>query len=244
MRYVTIDWPNFIHKESRMLRIQLIFRAISLVFLMLLSPLCLAGGETIKSPILDRPEILYRAPENLNGLSLAELQAEKATRLRDLTLLREANDEPEVARQKLLKTILEHDDIRLNITHVIPKLIEDYEIEGDFRDALLGYSNTFNVEIRDARKNVHSIDDYKSYDFRFSAVYMSMMFKFNENPEFHKRMLEDMKDPNTVMGKYRKELDESYAKVEHDKYLIQNIYSANELEEAIALIEQEISKRE
>ena len=54
---------------------------------------------------------------------------------------------------------------------------------------------------------------------------------------------EDMQDPSTIMGKYRKELDDSYAKVEHDKYLIQNIYSMDELEEVIALIDQEILKR-
>jgi len=31
--------------------------------------------------------------------------------------------------------------------------------------------------------------------------------------------------------------------VEHDKYLIQNIYSVNELEQAIAAINEEITKR-
>ena len=213
------------------------------ILLFIISSHGLAGGETIKSPILDRVEVVYKPPENMEALSLKQLQTEKASRERDLQLLREANDEPEMAKQKLLETILAHDDKRLNIVHVIPKLIEEYEIQGKFRDDLLGYSNTFDVEIRNARKYVLSIEDYKSYDFRFSAVYMSMMLKFNENPEFQKRMLADMKDPATVMGKYRKELDESYAKVEHDKYLIQNIYSADELENAIALIDKEISKR-
>ena len=108
----------------------------------------------------------------------------------------------------------------------------------------MGYSSTFDNEIRTARNHVHSIDDYKSYDFRFSAVYMSMMFKFNENKSFHEKMITDMKDSSTAIGKYRKELDESYAKVSRDKYLIQNVYSVNELEQAIAEIDEEIAKRQ
>ncbi len=238
-----MNWWNFIHKEQGMRRNQLIFKGLVVVVVVAVGSLCWAGGETIKSPILDRVEVLYKPPENMDTLSLEQLQVEKAQRERDLKRIREANDDPEVAKQKLLETILAHDDKRLNIVHVIPKLVENYQIQGEFRDQLLGYSNTFDVDIRNARKNVSSLDDYKSYDFRFSAVYMSMMFKFNENPEFHKRILADLKDPNTVMGRYREELDESYAKVEHDKYLIQNIYSADELEKAIALIDKEISKR-
>ena len=208
--------------------------------LFLLSSFCLAGGETAKSPILDRVEMVYAPPENLQALTLEELQAEKASRQRDLSVLKEASDEPDIAKQKLLKTIFEHDDKRLRIVEVIPQLIQEYQIDGDLRDALLGYSNTFDVEIRNARKDVHKLDDYKSYDFRFSAVYMSMMFKINENPEFHKRIITDLQDPDSAIGRYRKELDESYAKVEHDKYLIQNVYSVDELEQAIAVIEEEI----
>ncbi len=227
-----------------MLRNQHICRGLSAIVLLLIGQFSLAGGETTKSPILDRVEVIYTAPENLKELSIEELQAEKAARIRDLSIIKEASDEPDVAKQKLLKSILEHDDKRLLIVEVILQLIEEYQIQGDFRDALLGYRNTFDVDVRDARKHVHTLDDYKSYDFRFSAVYMAMMFKFNENPEFHKKMLADLQDPNTTIGKYRKELDESYAKVEHDKYLIQNIYSVNELEHSIAQIDEEISMRE
>ncbi len=201
------------------------------------------GGETKKSPILDRVEVVYEAPENIENLSLEELQAEKAVCVRDLSVINEASDEPQVAKQKLLNTILEHDNKRLEIVEVIPELIDQYHINGEFRDSLLGYRRTFDVDIRDARQHVHSLDNYKSYDFRFSAVYMSMMFKFNENPEFHERLVEDIKNPDTVIGEYRKKLDDSYAQVEHDKYLVQNIYSINELEQVIATIDEEITKR-
>jgi hypothetical protein len=226
-----------------MRKIQLINAGICIAVMLFISPISFAGGETIKSPILDRVKVLHKVPENLDSLSLQQLHAERETRQRDLEVIRQASDEPEVAKQQLLEAIMAHDDVRLKIAEVIPVMVEDYKIEGEFRDSLMGYSNTFNVDMREARKDVHSINDYKSYDFRFAAVYMSMMFKFNENPEFHKRLVSDMQDSDTAIGSYRKELDESYAKVEHDKYLIQNIYSVNELEQAIAAIDEEISKR-
>ena len=202
----------------------------------------LAGGETVKSPILDRTEVVYSAPENLDQLTLEELQAEKAVRTQDLVAIQQASD-TDVARQKLLEIIFEHDDKRLQIVKVIPGLIDEYQIEGEFRNALLGYRDTFDVDIRDARKHVHTLDDYKSYDFRFSAVYMSMMFKFSENPEFQKRMASDMRNPDTLVGRYQKELSESYAKVERNKDLLQDSHSINELENAIEIIEEEISRR-
>jgi hypothetical protein len=216
---------------------------LGIMMLLFMSPISFAGGETIKSPILDRVKVLHKVPENIDTLSLQQLHSERESRQRDLEVIRQASDEPEVAKQQLLETIIAHDEVRLKIAQVIPMMVEDYKIEGKFRKSLLGYSNTFNVDMREARKDVHSIADYKSYDFRFSAVYMSMMFTFNENPEFHKRLVTDMEDSDTAIGSYRKELDESYAKVEHDKYLIQNIYSVNELEQAISAIEEEIAKR-
>ena len=229
--------------EPRMRKIRLINAGLYIALMLFISSASFAGGETIKSPILDRVKVLHEIPKNLESLSLQQLHAERKTRQRDLEVIRQASDEPEVAKQQLLETIMAHDDVRLKIAHVIPVMIEDYKIEGKFRDSLMGYSNTFNVDMREARKDVHTIGDYKSYDFRFSAVYMSMMFKFNENPEFHKRLVSDMQDSDTAIGGYKKELDESYAKVEHDKYLIQNIYSVNELKQAIAAIDEEISKR-
>jgi len=229
--------------EPRMRKIRQINAGLSITLMLFISSVSFAGGETIKSPILDRVRVLHKVPENLASLSLQQLNAERETRQRDLDVIRQASDEPEVAKQQLLETIMAHDDVRLKIAQVIPVMIEDYKIEGKFRYSLMGYSNTFNVDMREARKGVHSIGDYKSYDFRFSAVYMSMMFKFNENPEFHKRLVSDMQDSDTAIGSYRKELDESYTKVEHDKYLIQNIYSVNELEQSIAAIDEEISKR-
>ena len=214
------------------------------LLLALASPAVLASGEVLKSPILDRVKVLYSAPANLENLTVEQLHAEKAALAKELVAIQQVSDAPEVARQKFLETVFKHDDKRLQIVKVIHKLIDEYQIEGKFRDELIGYSNTFDQDIRNARKHVHTLDDYKSYDFRFSAVYMSMMFKFNENPEFRKRMTADMQNPNTSMGRYLKEMDESYAVVLHEKYRIQNIYSVHELEDAITLISEEISRRD
>ena len=214
------------------------------LLLVLAGPAVLASGEVLKSPILDRVKVLYSAPANLEGLTLEQLHAEKTVLADELAAIQQVSDAPEVARQKFLETVLEHDDKRLRIVDVIHKLIDEYQIEGKFRDDLIGYSNTFDQEIRAAREHVHTLEDYKSYDFRFSAVYMAMMLKFNESPEFRKRMEADMKDPGTSMGRYLKEMDESYAVVLHEKYRIQNIYSIHELENAITHINAEISRRD
>lgn len=202
-----------------------------------------AGGETQKSPVFDRVEVIYKPPENLEEMSLEQLRTEKATRMREFAAIKEASHAPDVARQKLLATILEHDDKRMQIVAIIPELISDYQIEGEFRDTLLNYARTFDVDMRAARKHVTALNDFKSYDFRFSAVYMSMLFAFKEHPDFHRRLIADMRDEGTAIGKYYKELNQSYAKVERDKRLVQDLYSIDELEQAIAGIDREISRR-
>lgn len=234
---------HFMYDGRIMSVIQPGYRVLSILALLLIGQLSLAGGETTKSPILDRVEVIHKAPENLEALSMEELEIERSVRMRHISAIKQVSDKPDVARQKLLKTILEHDDKRLQIADVIAKLVDEYQIEGALREALLGYRETFNTEMRDARKYVQTLDDYKSYDFRFSAVYMSMLFKFNESPQLHKRLVADMGDENTTIGKYRQELDESYAKIERDKWLLQDLYSINELEQAIAAIDKEISQR-
>ena len=219
-------------------------KGLSFLILMLVGPLVLASGEVLKSPILDRVKVLYATPGNLENMTLEQLHEERDVLAKELTAIQLISDTPEIARQKFLETIFMHDDKRLQISRVIHDLIDEYQIEGKFRDDLIGYSDTFDVKLRNARKHVHTLDDYKSYDFRFSAVYMSMMLKFNENSEFQKRMVADMQNPDTSMGRYRKEIDESYAEVLRNKYLIQNIYSINELEGAITRINEEISRRD
>jgi len=158
--------------EPRMRNIRLINTSLCLTLMIFASSVCFAGGETIKSPILDRVKVMHKVPDNLDSLSLDQLHEARDTRQRDLEVIRQASDEPEVAKQKLLETIMAHDEVRLTITEVIPQLVDDYQIQGKLRNSLLGYINTFDVDMREARKEVHTIDDYKSYDFRFSAVYM------------------------------------------------------------------------
>ena len=226
-----------------MRRILLDVKGLFFLVLILSGPPVFASGEVLKSPILDRVKILYSAPSNLEDLTLEQLHEERAVLEKELNSFRQASDAPEIAKQKFLETVFEHDDKRLQIVGVIRDLIDEYQIEGKFRDDLIGYSNTFDVAVRNARKHVHTLEDYRSYDFRFSAVYMSMMMRFNEDPEFRKRMVEDMQNPDTPWGKYRKEIDESYAEVQRKKFLIQNIYSVNELERAVTSIDEEISRR-
>ena len=61
--------------------------------------------------------------------------------------------------------------------------------------------------------NVASLQDYPSYDFRFAAVYMSMLYSFQKYPDFYERLKGDMVDEETSIGSYRKTLDDSYGGV-------------------------------
>ena len=134
-----------------MRKIRLINAGLSITLMLFISSVSFAGGETIKSPILDRVKVLHEVPKNLGSLSLEQLQIERDTRQRDLEVIRQASDEPEVAKQKLLETIMAHDEVRLKIADVIPAMIEDYEIDGKLRDSLLGYSNTFEVDMLNSK---------------------------------------------------------------------------------------------
>ena len=150
----------------------------------------------------------------------------------------------ELAEQHMLEQLMLHDDARLSITEVIPQLIEDYAIEGKFKDTLLGYRSTFTDEIVESRKNVENLQDYQSYDFRFTAVYMSMLFAFLEHPEFYDRLKKDMEDGNTAIGKYRKNLDSSYGGVAQAKKQMDMIHSTEDLQKVIDALDQELERRQ
>ena len=117
-----------------------------MLMLMLVGPSVLASGEVLKSPILDRVKVLYSAPGNLENLTFEQLHEERAVLAKELTAIQQISDAPEIARQKFLETIFKHDDKRLLIARVIHDLIDEYQIEGKFRDDLISYSDTFDVK--------------------------------------------------------------------------------------------------
>lgn len=212
-----------------------------LLFLSAAGSLC-ADGSTHKIPGIDR-QASYRVPANLTSLSTQQLENMRASHHRDLARLKNAPNARQQAEDNMLKELLAHDVVRLSIADVIPELIEDYNIEGKFKDTLLGYRSTFTDELMAGHAVVRTLKDYQSYDFRFAAVYMSMLFSFQDHPKFYQRLKADMADAATAIGGYRKSLDDSYQGVEKARAEIDKLGSREDIEKVIAALSAELAKR-
>ena len=194
-----------------------------------------AGGIVEKGPA-------YTVPANLTSLSTQEVENLHASHNRDLAKL-ERSDSKESAEENLLSELMTHDLVRLSIIDVIPQLIEDYKIEGEFKDNLLGYRSTFLDDVKPMRDDVISLDDYQSYDFRFAAVYMSMLFSFQAAGDFHDRLKADMEDEATTIGGYKKLIDESYDNVKKARAEMDVVNEVEDLKNVIAELDNELKRR-
>ena len=116
--------------------------------------------------------VLYTVPDNLESLSTEQITDMRAAHQLDLEKTAADKSAEQQAEAKLFKQLMDHDLVRLTIADVISDMITDYEIDGEFKETLLGYKSTFSVEMMENREVVHDLEDYPSYDFRFAAVYM------------------------------------------------------------------------
>ena len=205
-------------------------------FLLPASFIAHAGGLTKQAPA-------YSVPNNLTDLSTEEVENLRASHSSDLENLNNSTNAKQAAEDKMLKELLDHDLVRLSITDVIPNLIEEYEIDGEFKDTLLSYRSTFLDELMATRENIGSLRDYQSYDFRFAAVYMSMLFSFQEHPDFYERLKKDMLDDKTSIGGYRQLLDDSYGGVEKAREEMNAVNSTEDLQKVIIALDEELARR-
>lgn len=210
---------------------------------MVFSVTAFADGGSRKLPGIDH-EIIYKVPENLESMETAEVQSLRSARQKDLDNLRNKNNSKSAAEQTMFEQLMAHDAVRLTITDVIPQLVEEYKIEGKFKKTLMGYRSTFAEEITESRSTVSNLQDYQSYDFRFTAVYMSMLFAFQEYPDFYNQLKIDMTDEKTSIGAYRKRLDDSYHRVEQARQQMDAYHNADDLENVIAALDEELARRE
>ena len=192
-------------------------------------------------PIQDT--VVFTVPDNLDSLSTEEISDMRAARQRDLEKTAANAAAEKQAEEKLFKQLMEHDLIRLTIADVIPEMIAEYEIEGEFKETLLGYQSTFGEDMLKSRAVVHDLEDYPSYDFRFAAVYMSMLYSFQEYPDFYERIKADMVNENTSIGSYKKTLDESYAHVLQARAEMDMMKSGDDIKKVIAALDGELAKR-
>ena len=95
--------------------------------------------------------VVYTVPENLASLSTEEITDLRAAHQRDLEKTTASVDAEKNAEDELFEQLMAHDLVRLSIADVIPKLINDYEIEGEFKKTLLGYRSTFAEELMASR---------------------------------------------------------------------------------------------
>ena len=192
-------------------------------------------------PIQDT--VVYTVPENLDSLSTEEITDMRAARQRDLEKTAADADAERKAEEKLFGQLMDHDLVRLSIAGVISEMIAEYKIDGEFKETLLGYQDTFAVDMMENRKVVHDLEDYPSYDFRFAAVYMSMLYAFQKYPDFYEQLKVDMVNEETSIGSYKKMLDESYLSVKQARAEMDMMKSGGDLKKVIAALDSELAKR-
>ena len=192
-------------------------------------------------PIQDT--VVYTVPENLASLSTEEISQLRDSHVQNLKKTASNESEEKEAEEKLFHQLMAHDLVRLSIADVIPELIHDYQIEGEFKDTLLSYKNTFSESMMRNREAVEDLQDYLSYDFRFAAAYMSMLYAFQKYPDFYARLKEDMVDEETHIGRYRKVLDDSYVKVKAARAEMDFAKSGDDLKKVIAALDDELARR-
>lgn len=200
-----------------------------------------AGGVPAgrQIPGLDLQNIRFVIPEDL-----AEMQTEDIEAFyKEMVELDKKSTSTEEAEAELLRELLRHDDVRITIADLIPDLIENYGIEGEYKDTLLSYKDTFSVDLPKTRKTVESLKDYPSYDFRFTAVYMSLLFSFQNYPEFYERLQKDLVDDDSIIGDYRKKLDESYEQVKAARLRVESEKQAADLGNLISALGEELASR-
>ena len=186
----------------------------------------------------------YALPQDLSGISLEKLVALREEHEAALWLLTPDKKLHAYIEHTLLNTLLAYDDVRLQIADIIIKLIDEYEVNGRYREKLLGYCDTFNNKIKNARNTVHTLDEYKVYSTHFAAAYISLVYTFKENASFYRQYTNDIYNPESTIGRYRKELALSYKEVEQANKEYEAIIVVQKVEESIALLKKEISRRQ
>jgi hypothetical protein len=152
----------------------------------------------------------------------------------------------ESMEKKLLNSLLEYDDVRIQISKVLDEVVIEYDVSEDIKKTILDFKDTFDMIIKDNRPLVKNLRDYKAYDFRLGSAYLAMMSAFHDTDEkkiFYSRLVKDKKDDKTSIGKYNKKLKLAQQKVNLVKQEMNNFSELSEIKSVIKKIDIEISKR-
>ncbi|RCL46666.1 MAG: hypothetical protein DBW91_01740 [Candidatus Thioglobus sp.] len=214
----------------------------TLLATLFISPV-LADIANTDIPGINRSGDSYQVPADMQDWSTQDLSSLRTEHQKSLEAMRKHQLSQDAAEENMLAELLRHDLVRLSIVDVIPVLIEDYQIDGDFKHTLMGYRSTFMNELRASHDDIRSLGDYQAYDFRFAAVYMSMLYAFDSNPEFYQRLKSDMVNDATPIGRYRLSIDESYLSVKQASEKMDTIHQLNDLEKVIVALDSELERR-
>ena len=212
-----------------------------LIMLVLLA--CFWGNVMADGGMPIQDAVVFTVPDNLDSLSTQEITDMRAARQRDLEKTASDSGAEQKAEEKLFEQLMAHDLVRLTIADVISEMIVDYKIDGEFKETLLGYRSTFAEDMMENRAVVHNLQDYPSYDFRFAAVYMSMLYSFQKYPDFYERLKVDMVNEETSIGSYKKTLDDSYSNVKQARAEMDMMKSSDDIKKVIAALDSELARR-
>jgi hypothetical protein len=211
--------------------------------LAMLATISMADSGKTNIPGIDREGVSYEVPSDLNEWSTHEVSSLLDEHQKSLATMLENQTTQADAEAHMLSELLRHDKVRLAISDVIPALIEDYKIDGEFKELLMGYRDTFKTDLLASHNEISSLGDYKAYDFRFAAVYMSMIYAFDANPEFYKQLKADMMLDDSTIGRYRIAIDDSYMSVKAASEVMESFNTVSDLENVIVALDTELNKR-
>ena len=197
-------------------------------------------------PIIDS-NYISKYSYNLDSMETDDLQKTKLTLKEYLNKRYSKNIETkESMEKKLLNSLLEYDDVRIQISKVLDEVVIEYDVSEDIKKTILDFKDTFDMIIEDNRPLVKNLRDYKAYDFRLGSAYLAMMSAFHDTDEkkiFYSRLVKDKKDDKTSIGKYNKKLKLAQQKVNLVKQEMNNFSELSEIKSVIKKIDIEISKR-
>jgi|TARA_Y100000389_G_C17453436_1_gene516370 hypothetical protein len=197
-------------------------------------------------PIIDS-NYISKYSYNLDSMETDDLQKTKLTLKEYLNKRYSKNIETkESMEKKLLNSLLEYDDVRIQISKVLDEVVIEYDVSEDIKKTILDFKDTFDMIIKDNRPLVKNLRDYKAYDFRLGSAYLAMMSAFHDTDEkkiFYSRLVKDKKDDKTSIGKYNKKLKLAQQKVNLVKQEMNNFSELSEIKSVIKKIDIEISKR-
>ena len=200
-----------------------------------------AEGEP-PHPVVDIPRAAIPSLELLRSNTIGELHTQREIYLEQLEA---ASAIPaEELEERLLQALLVYDDERIRIIDLIPRMIEQYEVEGTLKEDLMSFRSTLVKIVEELRPEVTTLQKYKPYDFRLGVSYAAMMTIMQRKQEVRDRMLRDQEDPGTMLGQHSQRLRETYRAVEEARERLEASYRTETLRERIDRIDSELRRRQ